>query len=76
MGAQVRVQERKNGTVAVTTASGATTLAEIRRREAGNRRWTVTETHPTGAAREVDCGSEREALGRAVEHALNYRRDG
>lgn len=74
--AGVRVIDDGSGTTRVTTESGATTLAKVTPERADAVGWRVTEIHPTGIHKHRREGSYPEALGRAVAHALERRRNG
>ena len=73
--ARVKVIEDGRGSTQVTTESGATTLAEVTPDGEDDNGWQVTEVHPTGMRRTSRRGSYADAIGHAVDHALNCRRE-
>ena len=73
--ARVQVIVDGSGTTRVTTESGATTLSEVTADpEDDDARW-VTEIHPTGVRKRNRERSYRDAVGRAVDHALERQQN-
>lgn len=79
MSVDVRVIEADDRRSArITTPSGETTLAEVIERPNGDEPndWELVEIHATGRRITQVYYLYSPALGRAVQHALNRRREG